>query len=245
MATFGAPRGWALSLVVSVTISMAFALILDRSKLAAATPESRGPKIVCAALVKARGDSTARIDCTAKNTGRDTFYLVPQPVSLEGPLTKAAPYIYYSVDWDRAENVLRFNRKPRWGTLFHRVVHIERRSLAHLVRLEPGSAMSLAVLWPIPLNGCCPSPGDWVSQLKLIYLDSSSRIYLTGDGILPAACAKDLLAGTSAAPFKKILELPAIRVAPVARVSRDRCEKLISAALKSAFSNTFVLRVRP
>jgi hypothetical protein len=201
-------------------------------------------QVFCPHRVDTKRGENARISCFVENRAREALYLLAEPLALEGPLRKSEPYLYYPVDLERTENALRFDRKPRWFVMFRRVVHLDRKSFAHFVRLESGAKMGLNVRWLIPSQGDYPSPGEWISQIKLIYLDSVSRESLLKPGALPDDCRRDLLAGLSNAPVHSSLELGAERPVQAPRISQDGCGEVVSPAFKDVFSERFVLRVR-
>jgi hypothetical protein len=202
-------------------------------------------KVSCPKFLKTRKSRTLQCPCTLKNTGRSRIYVLSESVALEGPRDKADDYVYRAVDVERAENVLRFNRTPRWGLLFRKTIHLDRASFGRWARVEPGASTSLQVLWSIPTDGAYPATGDWKAQLKLVYLDSDSAQALQRESVLPEDCKRDFLRGLASAPSPASLELRAVWTDPKPRLVQDRCSDVVSAALIDVYSEMFTLRVLP
>lgn len=205
---------------------------------------SSAPRVTCPALVPAVKGQTATLPCVVVNTSGKTLYLLAEPFTLEGPKRASDPYIYFAVAGERIENVLRFDRNPHWGILIKPAVHIERSSLRRLVRIEPEATMRLAVLWEIPSDATYPSLGDWVAQLKIVFLDEAKLTELGANPALSPSCRSDLLSGVKGAAENSSLELKTTRPKPGARYEYDGCRDVISEAFQHAFSDRIKLRVK-
>jgi hypothetical protein len=224
---------------------LSFGDVLGVTHLVAAEARSSTLEVNCGSLILAARGDTARFSCMISNHGAAVAYLLQEPLVLEGPISKDKLYLYHPVDGERAENTLRFDRDPRWGILFHRVVHLEKKSLENFAQLGPGTSVRLTIRWQVPKDGSYPSVGDWIAQVALIFLDQGSLSETQPETSLGPECRVPLLKRLNGSPILSSLELPAIRGESGDRESSDVCLQSLSRAFKHVFSEQFKLRVRP
>jgi hypothetical protein len=215
-----------------------------------------------------------KISCTIQNRGRTSIYLLNEDPVLEGPRAPNVPYIYRCTGcgrYGRHENTLQYNRLEV-GTLdlpvlFHPTIHLHLKDVKRLVRVEAGAKTDLKLTWQLE-RVQFPSVGEWLIQLKMIYLSADEAGDLLQKGALPPVCHAVLAQalGASGMP-QNPLELVPFReadvvfnldakgkpipndppVSPSPRESKgsayNGCYDVISERFQDVFSATWVLRV--
>lgn len=258
-----------LFLVIAVTVATDSSCLGQQS--------SNDVRLSCPAGLSIKAGALLKLDCTAENHAKSPVYMLYQDPVIEGPRAPKIPYIYLCTGcgkYGRRENTIQYNR-AEVGTLdlpilFHPTIHVPLKDLKNLVRFEAGAKRNVTVTWQLDRSQF-PLAGEWLVQLKMIYLSTESVDNLLRLGSLPPICRSVLaraVGRAEAAPPKispsKPRALVPFRVADIFAVSDDAsipksppspvakrreriydgCHDVISEEFKDVFSNVSNLRVQ-
>jgi hypothetical protein len=271
MRTFSTFRLLRVSLYLAALLSSA------NTCLALAAPVDT-VLLSCPASAAVKVGSVMKVNCTVQNRGREPVYLLNEDPVLEGPRAPNVPYVYRCTGcgkYGRHENTLQYNKREV-GTLdlpvlFHPTVHLRLKDLKRLVKVGAGTTRGVKLTWQLdPLQ--FPSVGEWLVQLKLIYLSTVDAGSLLQKRDLPPICRAVLaqaLGGSAPraglaqgslelVPFrgpdifvgldakgKPIPNNPPSSSAPRKSkgVSYDGCHDVISEQFRDTYSNVWLLKI--
>lgn len=226
----------------------------------------------CPANAEARAGSAVKVSCTLQNLGKRSIYLLNQDPVLEGPRAPEVPYVYRCTGcgrYGRHENTLQYN-KAEVGTLdlpilFHPTIHLRLKDLERLRKLGAGEKRDVQLSWQLDREQF-PLLGEWLTQLKLIYLPASEATDLLRRDLSPicrAVLRRALDKGDGHSPLKlvpfrepdtlsnfdaagnQIPNKPPSSPAPSKSrgVAYNGCQDVISERFQDVFSNVWKLKV--
>lgn len=176
----------------------------------------------CPASTAVKAGSVMKVNCMVQNRGRHPIYLLNEDPVFEGPRAPNVPYVYRCTGcgkYGRHENTLQYNKREV-GTLdlpvlFHPTVHLRLKDLKRLVKVEAGATRGLKLTWQLD-HLQFPSVGEWMVQLKLIYLSAVDAGSLLQKRDLPPICLAVLVQalGTSGSAPRASLAQGSLELVP-------------------------------